>query len=255
MGDKDILVNKIFALGARRISKDANVFAFGQSREEVDNNDIETLADQYELGPYHSDLSFQGGTSGELENRMLKALNDAATALPLTLFMQTGVAGEVALQQKVKIANFRPTGDWGQLKGFNMKLVPQGEKFELGAVMFNSVGTAGITAPVNGAGVELGALGAGQELLLFYHVVDPPGVTGTTPTLDAELQSDVDDNWLGPTTRISLDQATEPGWQIKTLDGDTTPVTDTWWRLAFTAVGGTGSPTFFVIAAAVIRTK
>ena len=109
--------------------------------------------------------------------------------------------------------------------------------------------------PVSRALPKLGALGAGQEFVASYHVLDPPGVIGTNPTLDGRIESGTSNAFTVPTTRLNLPQAAEPMSAFLRIDGDTTPVTDTWWRPKFTAVGGTDSPSFTVLMAAAIRAK
>lgn len=79
-----------------------------------------------------------------------------------------------------------------------------------------------------GAGIQLGALDTGEHLTMTVHTF---AVTGEA---DIEVQSHTSNGWSEPTS-----EATETidalGVVTKTVDG---PVTNTWWRVAFTGVDG-----------------
>lgn len=53
------------------------------------------------------------------------------------------------------------------------------------------------TVSGDGSGVQLGAVASGQRLYAGLHVLS---VAGTTPTLTVEVEADVDDQFLTPTT-------------------------------------------------------
>lgn len=256
---KSLLIHKIFALGTRRISKDANRFTFDPSRVEVPAGDFEDLHEPILKGLFRTELGFSGATSSALEKSMLQKLVDDAATVPATLFLGDGSPGSLAFFLETHLSAFRWTGERGALAGFETVLRPQSHAY-LGQVLFNSVGTPGIEGPTAGGGLELGPLGPGQELLVSYHPVDPPGAVGTNPTLDGFLQSNVDDlSWdTTATDRLALPQIDSGGGfraHLLRIDGDTTLVTDTWWRVAFTAVGGTDNPSFFVLMAITLRNK
>ena len=262
---KNVLFNKVFALGGRRISIDANRVTADFDRSQVEDAGFEGRRDTVLKGPHMSDLSFAGGTSYELEIAALPKLESDGEEVPVLLFMGNGSLGSFAATMTALVQNFKWTGTFGELAMFEMDLAPQVRR-RIGSVLFSSVGSGAVGGATLGGGVQAGALPAGSELFVSYHVVDPPGVGGSgTRTLAAKLQSNPNNtDWSGAVDRLTIDTATTgapgageflaPGAVVHRLDGDVAAVTDTWWRLNFTGVTGTG-PTFFVLAAIAIRTK
>jgi hypothetical protein len=248
-------LTEISALGARRISTDANAIDLSFGRAEIPNDDLESETDKFLLGAYAGDITVTGGTSEDFETSV-DAYLKAGADVPLTRCLGAGGAvGTRAVMSMATISKVMITNERGQRRDFQVTAKIGGDyRPDIGGtVLYQSIGTAGLGATANGTGVELGALGAGQELLVFLHVVDPPGVTGTSPTLDALLQSDADDTWASAVSRVTFTQLTDTGWLVARIDGDTDPVTDTWWRMRF-VVGG-ADPLFYPIAAAVLRSK
>lgn len=88
-----------------------------------------------------------------------------------------------------------------------------------------------------GAEVQLGAVSATQFLYATFHIF----TAGTTIT--ALLESDADDTFGSPTTRITFGPYTTVGGRWATRVAG--PITDTWWRLNVTTCTGS-----FVIACA-----
>lgn len=92
----------------------------------------------------------------------------------------------------------------------------------------------GVTAPVNGTGVQVGAVSATQSVTLFWANPHDPA-----PTVEggvAHVESDATDAWVGAETTRGVAFATAtstPAWETQTIAG---PITDTWWRLSITAV-------------------
>lgn len=248
-------LTEISALGARRVSSDANAIEFSFGRAEIPNDDLESETDRFLCGSYAGDMTINGGTSEDFEQSIAAVLK-AGTRVPLTRCLgAAGAVGTRAVMSMVMLSKITITNERGQRRDFAItaKIDDEARPEIGGTVLHQSVGTAGVTATSNGTGVELEALGAAEEMLVHFHILDPPGVTGTSPTLDVVIESDVDDTWASPVTRVTFAQATEPGWQIARIDGDTDPVTDTWWRAKFT-VGGV-TPVFYPLVAAVIRAK
>lgn len=253
---KSVYKNRIFAWGTRRLSADSNSLTVETDREKVPNDDIEASHKKVLAGVFTSEIGFKGGTSIDLELRILQDIDAGTEHVYTGCIAEGGAVGSMAVLQKGPATSFKWSGEFGARREFEIGIATQ-MRLAHGFVMFQSVGTAGITAPTTGTGVEVGAIPAGSEGLFSYHGgLTPPGVTGTTPTLDGVLESDVDDTWTTPVTRATLTQAGADGIaELITIDGDTTPITDTWWRFKFTAVGGTDSPTFYALAAGAVRTK
>ncbi|OQC40761.1 MAG: hypothetical protein BWX64_01326 [Acidobacteria bacterium ADurb.Bin051] len=100
------------------------------------------------------------------------------------------------------------------------------------------------TATGDGAGHELGAVAADERLYYAVHVV---GADGSSPTLDLVVESDADDAWLSPTSRVTPGQFTGTGSAYGSIAG---PITDTWFRVART-VGGAGASFHYAVALAI----
>lgn len=90
-----------------------------------------------------------------------------------------------------------------------------------------------------GTALNLGAVSASQSLYATLHIFGTPGTTIT-----GIIQSDSDNTWASPTTRITFGPHTTAGgyWATPVAGA----ITDTWWRLNISAITGT-----FVIACAI----
>lgn len=99
-----------------------------------------------------------------------------------------------------------------------------------------------ITSTGAANGIELGAVAAGRYLFAAVHVLSVAGTSD--PTITLSIESDTSDAFGSPTTRISFDAATIPQGQIARAGG---PITDEWYRLAYTVSGS--DPSFLVFSA------
>ncbi|GIH29093.1 hypothetical protein Aph01nite_74030 [Acrocarpospora phusangensis] len=99
------------------------------------------------------------------------------------------------------------------------------------------------TATGTGTGLNLGALAEGQRMFAALHVLSIAGTD--TPTITARVESDADNTWATPTTRATFAAATVRGGQF--IASTAGPVTDTWWRIAWTITGT--APSFLFAAA------
>lgn len=104
---------------------------------------------------------------------------------------------------------------------------------------FLAVPSTTISATGDGTAVEIAAVPDGKYALATLHVLSRTG----TATLDVVIESDVDADFDGSeTSRITFTQMSAVGSQFKSVAG---PITDTFWRAAFT-VGGSGTLTVAV---------
>lgn len=92
-----------------------------------------------------------------------------------------------------------------------------------------------------GTALQLGPVPDGRLLYGTLHVLS---AAGTTPTLTVRVESAADAAFTTPTTRATYTVAAGLGGQALAVPA---PVTDTWWRVAWT-VAGTG-PSFTFVAA------
>lgn len=164
--------------------------------------------------------------------------NLALADVPITLVGQTGAEGERAFTFLGGVFDYKaPEAAIGEPVRFTFTATgTRGQILIPATVLLNAVKTA----TGNGTGFQLGAVSAAQSLYATLHVL---AVTGNAPTLNAIVQSNVDNAWAAPTARITFAQATAPGFEAKSLLG---AITDTWYRINYT-IGGTASPSFTVV--------
>jgi hypothetical protein len=93
-----------------------------------------------------------------------------------------------------------------------------------------------------GSSVQLGAVPAGRQLHAALHVLSVAG-TGT-PTITARVESDNATGFPSPVTVATFTAATVPGGQVIRVPG---PITDDWFRLAWTITGT--APSFVFVGA------
>jgi hypothetical protein len=105
----------------------------------------------------------------------------------------------------------------------------------------NPPGTARTTTG-SGTAVQMTAVSATQYLYASLHVLSIAGTA--TPTITVKVQSNVDNTFGAPTDRLTFAAATVIGGQILRVPG---PITDTWYRAAWTISGS--SPSFLFLAA------
>jgi hypothetical protein len=168
-----------------------------------------------------------------------KALFDNAGIADKLISIGVGgdAVGDIAYTMKAIIGEITEGAKVGELYAFSLGAESNSQLIR-STMLLNSKGTA-LTSSGNGSGLELGAIASGKTMYAALHVLN----VGTgSPTLDLILQSDDANNFPSATSRITFDQVTAIGSQLKTLAG---PVTDTWWRPSYT-IGGSG-PSFKAI--------
>lgn len=122
------------------------------------------------------------------------------------------------------------------------------EPFYGGKVLYHANTATGITGDTDGTGVQLGAIPAGSEGIFVF--VNPHWPTlGGTAVGTWTLEHSVDNTFAAPTTAVETTgtnpwtpTAGTPDYMVVTIDGDTTAITDTWWRVTFTTITGTIYP-------------
>ncbi len=128
----------------------------------------------------------------------------------------------------------------GEVMAFSASAAGQGLDLARGTIMHD----AARTATANGTGRQLGAAAAGQTVHAALHVT---AAAGTAPTLDVTVESDDGAGFASPTTRLSFAQKTAAAGEYLTLAG---PVTDDYWRIAW-SIGGTNPNFTFTVFLAI----
>lgn len=96
------------------------------------------------------------------------------------------------------------------------------------------------TATGTGTSIQLGAVASGQALYAGLHVLS---VSGTTPSLTARIESDNATGFPSAVTAGTFTAATALTSQFLRIPG---PITDDWFRVAWTISGTTPSFLFLV---------
>ncbi len=160
----------------------------------------------------------------------------------MTVFPETGAAGEVGFSFKSLESAYSPGAKAGEVLAFDVSAKGVGTLIRA-TCLENGVKSA----TASGTARNLGAVSATQKLYAVMHVL---AKSGTTPTLDMKIQSDDAQAFTTPLDRITFAQATDIGAQWATpVNG---AITDAWWRASWT-IGGTGSPSFTVVIAIAIQ--
>lgn len=251
---KITFTNVPICLGTERISKVSNSLEVRMSRPGLDVACFEDDVDKVAKGPFQESASLAGYLDPGPAYYTLSQYDADTNSLPLIALIGDRTAGSEALMAPgLEVTDYNQSVARGATATFSATLGNSGGRFALGSVLWNSIGTSGITATANGTGVNLGAISSSQELVLQFHAFSS---SGTSPNLDVRLVSDTSSGFSGPATSRKVIPQIDDGAgfvaHALTVDG---AVTDTWWRLEVTAVGGTGSPTWHALAAAAIRRK
>lgn len=150
---------------------------------------------------------------------------------PMSFAVDDAVEGSVAYSFLANLGEYSPGAQVGEMYRFSVGAEASGSLIR-GTLMHDAVRTTS----ANGTARQLGAVASGQTLYAALHVT---AVSGTTPTLDVTVESDDLVGFATPTTRMTFAQKIAIGSQWLTLAG---PVTDDWWRIAW-SIGG-GGPSF-----------
>ncbi len=160
----------------------------------------------------------------------------------VTMCPTTGAAGEPGYFFKAIETRLGRSGNVGNVFLLNVGAVGTGTLVR-GTVLIPA--SSALTATGNSSPRELGAVAAGQSMWAALHVI---AVSGTSPTLDLVLQSDDAEAFSSPANRIAFSRVTAPTSERLSVAG---PITDTWWRAAYT-IAGTG-PSFTLVLVVGVR--
>lgn len=235
------LVSPKLYLGEFDVSGDLSALALDYSADGIDNTCAGATAKTRLGGLKGVALSCQGywqaGATPDLIDHILWDKFAVADTVA-TVCGQTGAAGEACSFFRADIAKYTVGASLGSMLAFSASGEASTGPLVLGTVM----ATGSKTSTAAGTGYGLGLLGAGQYAYAALHVIS---VSGTNPTLDVLIQSDVDADFGSPTTRFTFSQKTAIGSQWLTpLAGAVAD--DDFWRASWT-IGGTNTPTFGIV--------
>ena len=167
--------------------------------------------------------------------------NLGASGTALTVVPTAGTVGSLCYLGKVLETDYKPGGQVGQLLSWSATL--KGNTALARGQILHPQGTARTTTG-NGTAVQLGAVTSAQRLYANLHVLS---VSGTTPSITVAIQSNVDNTFGSPTTRLTFAADTALDGQALSVLG---PITDTWWRATWT-ITGTGPSFLFAVSAGI----
>lgn len=170
----------------------------------------------------------------------LHAAFEARTADPWVDFVRGTAGGMCWIHREASILEMPDPQSVDQVSIRSLAWAPGelgGGRFQANGMLFDHsiAHPAGVTAAVDGAAVNVGALSASQSAIVYYASLDHPApVAGT---LDAKLQSAADSGFTsGVTDEVTFASiTTSAAYQVAILAG---AITNAWWRLSITGVGG-----------------
>lgn len=160
-----------------------------------------------------------------------------AVDTPVTFSPDGGAEGAIGYGLRAAASTYSPSGEVGAMFAFSYNAqASAGDALVRGEIGLNAT----LTTTGNRTGRQLGAVAAGQSLYASLHVLS---AAGSSPTLDAIVESDDADGFASPTTRIAFSQATAIGAQWGAPAAGA--IADDWYRFGLT-IGG-GSPSFLAV--------
>lgn len=254
---KKIWNDALIVHGGRRVSADSNSCELPWNAPPVDISAFEDPAQVVAKGPQTTSWKYSGvGTPTEFA--ALKALADESDVPkdePIIFAVDhPPIFGSFAQFLDGIVLSVPVEGSRGQAKKFTVNGMGRSRMW-WGQVAHNNIGGSPITGAGTGASMHLGAVPAGKILAGVFAVVDPPGIGGTgTPAIVGRIESDNGTGFPSPITRLTFASINTPRGIYFEIDGDVTPITDDWWRIAWAAPSGT-APQFTILAAAALLTK
>lgn len=231
--------------GGVRPSFYAQKVSWEPTRPVVDSSTVEDRANRTEKGPQQGKMGWDGFATSEADYEREVLALQAADNNPKPFSVLWGaspVEGDPANFSIGKVYTAGRTFDRGKMAAFKADLNADGEVYT-GVTMWNTLFGAGLgpgtfTSPPQ----QLGALAAGFRLVANFHLTDPPGFAGVPPVgATVTLQSATTLAFTSPVDRASFVYAINTtadldGRQV-VLDGDATPVTDTYWAWKIVITG------------------
>lgn len=177
---------------------------------------------------------WEAGDLGKVDN---VAFGDLGSATPWTIAADGASVSNVAYLTSTLRTSYELGGAVGDVAPW--KSDGKGTSPLVRGVIAHPPGTAR-TATGTGTSIQLGAVSASQALYVALHV---HSVSGTTPSLTVRVESDNATGFPSAVTAGTFTAATAIGGQWLRIPG---PITDDWFRAAWTVSGTTPSFLFTV---------
>ena len=184
-----------------------------------------------------SALAFEGeGYWSSTEDAVIEAsLGIDSSSTILTVAPVNSTKGQPTYFAPLQEAEYNPynTGTVGEMLAF--RVTGTGRGAPVSGDIYVAPGTNRTTSGTSTPPVQQGSVSATQKVYSSLHVLSASG------TLDVTVKSD-ESGFSSPTTRITHEEFTSIGAEIKSADG---PIADDYWRVDFTISAG-GSFDFIV---------
>jgi len=210
--------------GEYDLSSEANNFAGNQIVEIKESRAFDQLTVKRDPGLFDFNATLAGvsdGTSNALNNIIFDSGIGGQRPFSIHTASNPGAVGGPSRFGDAIHAGGDIVATQGELAEWSMNLA--GDSALLNGQIL-AIGTK--TSTGDGAGVQVGAVAAGQSVYAVLHC------TASTGTIDVVIESDAGDTWAGAeTTRFTFTQVATgvPTYEFLKL----TPaagITDTWWR-------------------------
>lgn len=176
---------------------------------------------------------FESDVNGLPDKNLFDGIGSDSLVFSMTA--EGATLGDVAYTFEAQEANYSPGASHGEVYAFSAQISGDGVLVR-GVVMEDGI----FTSSVVGTNRQISDVPSGKSVFSAIHVT---AVSGTTPTLDAVVESDVS-GFASPITRLTHPQFTTVGSNFQT---STAVVTDDFWRYNFTIGGAAPSFTIFGI--------
>ncbi len=250
-----VLVNAHEAIfGATRLSRFATELTVDENRDELDTTSIEDVARQRALGLHDATMGAQVRHTVAIE-QALRSSRQSGTASPVlqTLNAQAAI-GEDAYIWLAQSMNYNENLENGQFMTATAGFIVNEQPAEALMLANYTFISAGLTAAGSETAVTLAAVTAAYEVVVMLVQPDTEPLEGTTPTMDARIQSAAlgDTGFASPVTQHTFAQiGGTAAAEVAALSGTFDSFL---WRLDVTGVTGVGAK-YFPLAAVGIRLK
>ena len=221
-------------LGSYDFANQMNALAIDYGVEAQDNTILNDSTRSNKGGIFTFGFAFQGFSDHSLADE--ESFSNIGSNVPLTSATFDGTEQEIAYLINVAQLQTVPlTGAVGDMAGLEVN-GNSADRLIRGVLELNATKTVtGVST-----GLQQGAVSAAEKIYANLHVT---AASGSSPTLDAVIQSDDNGSFTSATSRITFTQATGITSEHLSLAG---AITDDYWRVSFTIGGGSPSFTFAV---------
>jgi hypothetical protein len=226
---------KIFA-GGYDLSGDHNQVSLGISIEEKDFTRFGAQGKSRRAGLGEMSLNGEGFTNHGTDLQDEVHFNDLGVYQRIMTVAATADVGQRAFSFRGVEMEYTPVdAAVGDEHGFSVAAMSSGLYLPSAYLLH---GVTAETSSGTETGVQVGAIASGELAYAALHVFD---VTGTS--IDVTVESDSSAGFGSASTQVTFAQATGPTSEWSSAVAG--PVTDDWWRVAWTLVGT--SATFAVV--------